>query len=273
MKKVPAFFAFLLVLNLVQAQSVKDLNKTAKKQTTQSSSSGNSASSGSSYSGSAGDFFMAELLVRSFFWMGHGFVQLGREEARLARLNKQRNHLFCLDVRPQAGYGATGFIRLQPQVRANIGWFSLDLRQTILQDAGDEFKTLGFMFWANFWNREMFRFRGGLGTQHLYTTSQTHLQYGLGADFLPTPKVRFELEAWQTQKPYGSEIRPLRELLFRVHYAFWTKGILQASIFGGASSQMYFSKLDFTSVDAGLNFRLSASKYSSDQSLPTPIMP
>ena len=267
MKRIFLLLGFMLMLHVLQAQSVKDLNKTAKKQPTQSSS------SGSSYSSSAGDVFMAELLVRSFFWMGHGFVQLGREEARLARLNKQRNHLFCLDIRPQAGYGATGFIRLQPQVRANIGWFSLDLRQTILQDAGDEFKTLGFMFWANFWNREKFRFRGGLGTQHLYTTNQTYFQYGLGADFLPTPKVRFELEAWQTQKPYGSEIRPLRELLFRVHYAFWTKGILQASIFGGASSQMYFRKLDFTSVDAGLNFRLSASKYATAQSTPSTQLP
>lgn len=261
MRSVISVGVFFLGILTIQAQSVKDLNKAARKNTSHSSSSGNSVSSGSNYGSSGGDYFLAELFLNSFMWMGQGFLQLGREEVRLAQLNKESNHLFCLDIRPQAAYGATGFIRLQPQLRANLGWFSLDFRQTIIQDEGAEFKSLAMMFWVNFWNREKFRLRGGLGSLHLYTNDDTHFQYGLGLDFLPSPRVRLELEAGQTQVVNNTEIRPLRELLFRVHYAFWTKGILQASVFGGASSQKYFNSLDFTSLDAGLNFRLSASRF------------
>ncbi len=245
---------FLNLLSL-QAQTVQDLNKAAK------SISGKKPQTGNSYYGSSNEAFAAYMLVRSLFWMGQGMAQLGVEEARLAKRNREENHLFCLDIRPQAGYGLNGFVRLQPQIRANVGLFSLELKQSILQDAGDEFKTLGFMCWMNFWNKGKFRFRGGVGSLGLNTTGETFLQYALGAEFIPHPRLRLELEAGQSESLSGEGLRPLREIQFRVHYPFWTKGFLQASVFGGACSQQYFQSLDFTSLDAGLNFRLSASKF------------
>ena len=250
-------FLLLIFLNLfsLQAQTIKDLNKAAK-----SNTSSRPGSSSSSYRGS-NDAFAAWMLLRSILWMGQGMGQLGREEVRLARRNKEENHLFCLDVKPQAGYGLTGFVRLQPQVRANIGWFSLELKQSILQDASAEFKTLGFMFWLNFWNKGKFRFRAGAGSLGLNTTGESFFQYALGAEFIPSPKIRFELEAGLSESLQGGEIQPLREIQFRVYHPFWTKGVLQASVFGGATSQQYFENLDFTTLDAGLNFRLSASRF------------
>lgn len=245
---------FLLSLLPLQAQTIKDLNQAAK------SNAGKKPVPGSSYAGSD-DAFAAWMLLRSLFWAGQAMGHLGAEEVRLAKRNREENHLFCLDVRPQAGYGLTGFVRLQPQVRANAGWFSLDLKQSILQDAGAEFKTLGFMFWMNFLNKGKFRFRGGIGSLGLNTTGESFLQYALGAEFLPSPKLRFELEAGQSESVTGSGLRPLREIQFRVYRSFFTRGILQASVFGGAGSQQYFRSLDFTSLDAGLNFRLSASRF------------
>ena len=253
------FLIILCFLNLsatlLQAQSVQDLNKAVKR-----SSASRPASAGSSGGGS-NDAFAAYMLVRSIFWMGQGIIQLGREEVRLAAKNREErmNHIYCLDLRPQAGYGLTGFARLQPQVRANIGWFSLDLKQTILQDAGSEFRSLGFLFWLNILNREKFRLRCGAGTLQMNKGEEVNLQYALGAEYLPTPKVRFELELGQSQA--RGEVRPFREIQFRVYYPFWTKGFLQASVFGGASNQQYYGNLDFTTLDAGLNFRLSASRF------------
>jgi hypothetical protein len=251
-----ALFLFLILLSplSLQAQTIKDLNKAAK---------GNSSrpgSSGQSYRGSD-DAFAAWMMLRSLIWIGQGMGHLSREEVRLAKRNKEENHLFSLDVKPQAGYGLTGFVRLQPQIRANVGWFSLDLKQSILQDASSEFKTLGFMFWMNFWNKGRFRFRGGVGSLGLNTTGESFFQYALGAEFIPSPKIRFELEAGMSESLLGTALQPLREIQFRVYHPFWTKGFLQASVFGGAGSQQYFESLDFSTLDAGLNFRISASRY------------
>jgi hypothetical protein len=243
-----------LAFGQVQAQTVRDLNKAAKSNAGKRPAMGNG-------NGSSNEAFAAYMLVRSLFWMGQGFAQLGREEARLAARNKGENHLFSLDLKPQAGYGLTGFVRLQPQIRANAGWLSLDLRQSIIQDARDEFKTLGFLFWMNFWNKGKFRFRGGIGSLRLNTTGESYFQYAIGAEYIPSAKIRFELEAGMCESLLGAETRPLREIQFRVYHPFWTKGILQASFFGGASSQQYFESFDFTSLDAGLNFRLSASRF------------
>jgi hypothetical protein len=78
---------------------------------------------------------------------------------------------------------------------------------------------------------------------------------------MPSKKLRFELEAGQTSRPEGGGARPLQEIQFRVYHPLSTKGILQLSVFGGASSQKYFSSLEYSSLDAGLNFRISASKF------------
>jgi|GEM_PF-6989021 hypothetical protein len=252
-----ALFLLLIFLHLhsLQAQTVGDLNKAAK-----SNASSRPGSSSNSYRGS-NDAFAAWMLLRSILWIGQGMGQLGREEIRLARRNKEENHLFCLDIKPQAGYGLTGFVRLQPQLRANLGWFSLDLKQSILQDASDEFKALGFMCWMNIWNKGKFRFRAGAGTLGLNTFGETYFQYALGAEFIPSPKIRFELEAGMSESLQGGGVQPLREIQFRVYHPFWTKGILQSSVFAGAASQQYFESLDFTTLDAGLNFRLSASRF------------
>jgi len=249
-------FLLLFFLNLfsLQAQTIKDLNKAAK-----SNSSPRPGSSSNSYR--SNDAFAAWMLLRTLVWMGQGMGQLGREEVRLALRNKEENHLFSLDVKPQAGYGLTGFVRLQPQIRANVGWFSLELKQSILQDASAEFKTLGFMFWMNIWNKGKFRFRAGAGSLGINTSGETYFQYGLGAEFIPSPKIRFELEAGMSENMQFNGIKPLREIHFRVYHPFWTKGILQASVFGGASNQQYFENMDFTTLDAGLNFRLSASRF------------
>ena len=248
---------FLLTIHSLSGQTIQDLNKAAKK-----NASGNRPSNyGSSYYGSSNDAFAAYMLVRSLIWMGQGMVQLGREQVRLASRNKEENHLFCLDIKPQAGYGLTGFVRLQPQIRANIGWLSLDVRQSILQDAKDDFRMLSLMFWVNFWNKGKFRFRAGLGGNHFNSGGDANFQYSLGAEFIPSSRIRFELEAVQSQRMTGSSLRPIQEIQFRAYHPLRTKGILQLSIFGGVSSQKYFSELEYSTLDAGLNFRLSASKF------------
>ena len=254
MQRSLIFLCLFCSLMAANAQSVKDLNSAAKSGAARPPSGG-----GNSYRG-GGDAFELFLLVRSILWMSEGLVQLGREEVRLAARNKEENHLFCLDLKPQAGYGFTGFARLQPQLRANAGWFSLDLKHCILQDEGAEFRSTGFMFWMNFWNKGKFRFRGGIGSLGMLN-DWNYLQYGLAAEYIPTPKIRLELEAAQSESLSGDGSRPLREIQLRVYHPFWTKGILQASLFGGLSNQQYFRKLDFTSVDAGLNFRISASRF------------
>jgi hypothetical protein len=255
MKRLLIFFlALLLNAQFISAQTVQDLNKAAKR------GSGNRPYAASS-SGASNDAFAAFMLVRSIVWMGQGFIQLGREQVRLARRNREdnMNHLYCLDLRPQAGYGLTGFVRLQPQIRANVGWFSLDLKQIILQDASDEFKSMNYLFWLNLVNREKFRLRAGIGSLRLNTVGAGYLHYALGAEFVPSPAIRIELEAAQSEGS-GTE-RPLREIQLRAYHPFWTKSILQASVFGGASSQRYFGNLEFTTLDAGLNFRISASRF------------
>lgn len=245
-----------LAFTTLRAQTVKDLKNTSK-----SYSSSGTGSSNNSFSRPTDSGAGCLNLITTLIWIGQGMGQLGREEMRLAAKNKEDNHLFCLEIKPQACYGLTGFIRLQPQIRANLGWFSLDLRQSILQDASAEFKTLGFLFWMNIWNKGKFRFRAGAGSLALNTTGESFFQYALGAEFLPSSKIRFELEAGMSESLQAGELRPLREIQFRVYHPFWTKGILQASVFGGAGSQQYFENMNFTTLDAGLNFRLSASKY------------
>jgi hypothetical protein len=116
------------------------------------------------------------------------------------------------------------------------------------------------MFWMNFWNKGRFRFRGGIGSLGMQA-NWNYLQYGLGAEYIVSPKIRLELEAAQSESLSGEDTRPLREIQLRAYHPFWTKGFVQASIFGGLSNQQYFRKLDFTSVDAGLNFRISASRF------------
>jgi len=255
MKRALLYIILFCLCSSAGAQTIKDLNKAARDNSGKRPQVG-----GGQYAGS-NDAFAAYMLVRSFIWMGQGMLQLGKEQSRLAKRNKEENHLYSLEIRPQAGYGLRSFVRLQPQARANLGCISVDLKQTILQDANAEFKTLGLMFWMNFWNRGRFRLRGGAGSLGINTSGETFFQYGIGAEFHPNPKVRLELEANQTERIYGTETRPFRDLNFKVHYHFWTKGILQASVFGGACSQQFYNGLDFTSLDAGLNFRLSASKF------------
>ena len=113
----------------------------------------------------------------------------------------------------------------------------------------------------NFLNKGKFRIRGGLGSLGLNTTGETFLQYALGAEFIPSASIRFEVEAGQTESLLGTELRALREIQFRIYHPCWTKGFLQALVFGGACSQQYFQNLDFTTLDAGLKFRISASRY------------
>ena len=88
--------AFFLNLLCLEAQTIKELNKAAQ------SNSGKKNQNTNSYSRGSNDGLAAFMLLRSLFWMGQGMGNLAREEARLARRNREENHLYCLDIRPPA---------------------------------------------------------------------------------------------------------------------------------------------------------------------------
>lgn len=248
------------------AQSVNNLNQAAKSNSGRSQGNSGSSFGGSGNSGggdlSDGCGTILEVF-RLFVFIGQGIGELGKEEARLARRNQEENTLFCLETNVQAGYGFKDFVKIQPQARLHLGWASLDLRQTILNDRTTEFNTLEFMTWFNFINHSQFKLRTGIGALNLQSTGDSYFLYGAGMEILPSDKVRIELWGNLTQRFTNSEMRPRQEINLRCHYNFWQKGYARASLFGGVANQKYFQELNFTTLDAGVNFLLSFNKFRS----------
>lgn len=247
---------FLLPILRFQAQSVNDLNQSAKS-FSGGSSGGSSSSNGSSDPGSLNPFF----LVETIWFMGRGFVLLIREQERLARRNKAENHLFGLEARVGAGTGFSDFVRMQPQARLHLGWLSLDWRQTLLKDRKTEFHSRDLFAWFNFVNHPKFRLRAGTGSYYLLSTRDQYFTYGGAMEIQPA--TRWTVEAWgtSTQAMGPAAIRPRWELGVRVQHHFWQKGIGRASIFGGYAMQEYFNTHRFATADLGLQFFVSFSRF------------
>jgi len=265
MKRTFLFFPILLIYlaQPIFSQSVKGLDQAAKGNSGRST--GNSGSS-SGYSGSGGGDVGSSLngvlfFFQTFVYMAQGFALLGKEEIRLAKRNRTENNLFSAEANIQGGYGFTDFTKLQAQGRLHLGWLSLDLRQTILNDRTTEFKTLDFMAWFNLANHRNFKLRAGMGNMSLQNTGDSYFLYGAGVEVLPTDKIRIELFGTLTQRFTSSEMRPRQDINLRVHYDFWKKGYAKASFFGGVSSQKYFQDHTLTTVDAGVNFMLSFHRF------------
>jgi hypothetical protein len=269
---------FTLIFSNSIAQNVGDLNRRAKESSGKSSapkskgSSGSSSFSSTTSNSSSSDasgcsdleglVYCAEGLVYLFVAMGKGIEALADEQTRLAKLNKKENRLFALETNLGGGFGFREYSKLQGQLRWHIGWFSLDYRQNLLYDNSGEFQSREFTTWFNFVNRPEFKLRAGIGSLYFNTTRENFFLYGLGMEILPNAPIRIELWANLTQarNDFGFT-RPRQEIGLRLHYDVWRKGFLNGSVFGGISNQQYYSELNFQSIDFGVNYFLSFSKF------------
>jgi hypothetical protein len=257
-KKLACFLGCLfLVWQSLVAQPVKDLNQTAK---SNSGRSGGGNSSGSSFDG-GGDIGTAFFLIESFIYAGQAIVVLAKEEVRLFRRNKEENDLFGLEANVQGGYGMSDFTRLQAQGRLHLGWLSLDVKQTMLNDPTTEFRTLDMMAWFNILNLPKAKWRLGTGGLSFQNTGDSYFRYGMGLEFIPYRRFRIEASGGLTQKFASEPVRPFSELQLHVLYDIWQKGFGRASLKAGCTHQTFFNQHRFTTADIGARFFLSFARF------------
>lgn len=255
---ISGFSLFLLLAGQGLAQPVKDLSQSAV-----SGSAGSSSGSSSGQSSGHSDFSPMDgfLLARNIWFLGQCFVLVGREQVRLARRNREENHLFGLEGEVAGGAGLKDFARFQPRIRLHLGVVSLDWRQTMLQDRSSEFNTTDVLAWFNLVNRPVFRLRTGMGNLHLALTRQNYFVYGAAAEVHPGSRLGFEAWATSTSRLINSMVRPRWEAGVRARYVIWQKGLGRASVFGGCSYQEYFRAHPFATLDGGIQMYLSFSRY------------
>jgi hypothetical protein len=253
------FFGLFCLTHLpLVAQPVKDLDKAAKSNSGRSN--GGNSGSGGSYS-SNGDLGSAFFLIETFIYAGQAIVLLVKEEGRLIRRNKEENNLFGLEANVHGGYGMSDFTRLQAQGRLHLGWLSVDVRQTILNDPTTEFQTLDVLAWFNILNLPKAKWRLGMGNLTLQNTRDSYFQYGMGLEFLPFRRTRIEASGELTQRFTSNNVRPRTQVQLQVLYDIWQKGYGKASLKAGVSNQTFFNEHSFTTVDLGARFFLSFSRF------------
>ncbi|HRH35422.1 MAG TPA: hypothetical protein PKY12_10195, partial [Catalimonadaceae bacterium] len=84
---------------------------------------------------------------------------------------------------------------------------------------------------------------------------------GMGLEFFPARSLRLELWGNFTPLSNGYTVWTRSEVGFRLHYNIWQKGFLNSSLHIGVSNQNYYDTLSFPSVDVGLNYFLSFSRF------------
>lgn len=285
--KFNKIIAFLIGFSLLQfpglCQNVKSLKKASKSYSENKTSAGGGSSStsrsGSYSSGSGpsdasgcGDLsgcsemgegcgVLLEGIGHLFVLMGDGIGALATEQKRLFQRNKIENRLYALETNFGGGIGFRQYNKINPQIRLHAGWVSLEYRQNYLFDNSGEFRSREFMANLNFVNLEEFKFRMGYGAIYFNDVDEVFPLFGIGMEILPMGPFRVELWGNLSLPANGYTIVARREVGIRFHYDIWKKGFLNSSLHLGVSNQNFYESLSYPSVDIGLNYFLSFSRF------------